>query len=142
MALSAREREVVSALWRKMGDNVGVYTTEALERTFVVFPATKTYFPHLNLSPGSTDIKAHGKKVADALTHAIGHLDDLPNALSELSNLHLHKLGVDPVNFQFFNHCLLVTLARHYPGDFTAVMQACVDKLLAHVTSALVSKYR
>ncbi|XP_007955635.1 hemoglobin subunit theta-1 [Orycteropus afer afer] len=142
MALSAAEREAVCALWRKMGDNVGIYTTEALERTFLAFPSTKTYFPHLDLSPGSAQVKAHGRKVADALTHAVGHLDDLPGALSELSNLHARKLRVDPVNFQLLCHCLLVTLARHYPGDFSPAMQASLDKFLHHVTSALVSQYR
>lgn len=64
------------------------------------FPTTKTYFPHFDLSPGSAQVKAHGKKVADALTTAAGHLDDLPGALSALSDLHAHKLRVDPVNFK------------------------------------------
>lgn len=45
-------------------------------------------------------MKGHGKKVADALTKAVGSLDDLPGALSALSDLHAHKLRVDPVNFK------------------------------------------
>ncbi|XP_003417851.3 hemoglobin subunit theta-1 [Loxodonta africana] len=142
MALSAAEQAAVRALWRKLGDNVDVYTTEALERTFFVFSSTKTYFPHFDLSPGSAQVKAHSKKVADVLTHAVHHLDDLPRALSALSDLHAHKLRVDPVNFKLLGHCLLVTLARHYPGDFSATMQASLDKFLSHVISALVSKYR
>lgn len=111
-------------------------------RTFVAFPSTKTYFPHLDLRPGSSQVKAHAQKVADALTLATQHLDDLPASLSALSDLHAHKLCVDPANFQFFSHCLLVTLARHYPGDFSPEMHASLDKFLGHVTSALVSKYR
>lgn len=67
---------------------------------FTSFPTTKTYFHHIDVSPGSGDIKAHGKKVADALTTAVGHLDDLPTALSTLSDVHAHKLRVDPVNFK------------------------------------------
>ncbi|KAG3259335.1 hemoglobin subunit theta-1 [Ictidomys tridecemlineatus] len=142
MALSARDRAMVRALWKKLGDNVGVYTTEALERTFLSFPGTKTYFPHLDLSPGSAQVKAHGQKVAAALTLAVDQLDDLPGALASLSDLHAHKLRVDPANFQLLCHCLLVTLARHYPGDFSPTMQASLDKFLSHVTSTLVSKYR
>lgn len=69
-------------------------------RTFLAFPATKTYFAHLDLSPGSAQVKAHGQKVADALTLAVNHLDDLPGALSALSDLHAHKLQVNPVNFK------------------------------------------
>ncbi|XP_017453102.1 hemoglobin subunit theta 1B isoform X1 [Rattus norvegicus] len=111
-------------------------------RTFLAFPSTKTYFPHLDLKPGSSQVKAHAQKVADALTLAAHHLDDLPGSLSALSDLHAHELRVDPANFQFFSHCLLVTLARHYPGDFSPEMHASLDKFLGHVTSALVSKDR
>ncbi len=67
---------------------------------FLGFPTTKTYFPHFDLSHGSAQVKAHGKKVGDALTKAADHLDDLPSALSALSDLHAHKLRVDPVNFK------------------------------------------
>lgn len=66
----------------------------------MAFPSTKTYFPHLDLRPGSSQVKAHGQKVADALTLAAHHLDDLPGSLSALSDLHAHKLRVDPANFE------------------------------------------
>ncbi|EPQ20612.1 Hemoglobin subunit theta-1 [Myotis brandtii] len=224
MVLSAADQAAVRALWRKLDTNVGVYTTEALERcgpalapsglpclparpgdgsppsrgppppaptpgahltsrssrrTFLAFPSTKTYFAHLDLRPGSAQVKAHGQKVADALTLAVNHLDDLPRALSALSDLHAHKLQVNPVNFkvskrgggwplspggggvhkggcggmidpggddsippQLLGHCLLVTLARHYPGDFSPALQASLDKFLSHVIWALASSYR
>uniref|UniRef100_A0A8C2W3W5 Hemoglobin subunit theta 1 n=2 Tax=Chinchilla lanigera TaxID=34839 RepID=A0A8C2W3W5_CHILA len=142
MALSDRDQAMVRALWNKMDTNVCIYATEALERTFLAFPSTKTYFPHWDLSTGSAQVKAHGQKVADALTLAVNQMYDLPNALSALSDLHAHKLRVDPTNFQFLVHCLLVTLARHYPGDFSPAMQASLDKFLSLVTSALASKYR
>lgn len=32
MALSQADRWLVLALWKKMGSNVGIYVTEALER--------------------------------------------------------------------------------------------------------------
>ncbi|XP_054991524.1 hemoglobin subunit theta-1-like isoform X1 [Sorex araneus] len=168
MALSEADRAAVRALWRKMGDNLGIYTTEALERSFAVFPSTKTYFQHLDLSRGSAQIKAHGKKVADALTEAVGSLDDLPGALSSLGDLHARRLRVDPANFkvgagrgplpgagargewrsprllspQLLGHCLLVTLARHYPGDFSPAMHASLDRFLGCVFAALLSRYR
>ncbi|XP_058895205.1 hemoglobin subunit theta-1 isoform X2 [Kogia breviceps] len=137
MVLEAADRAAVRALWLKLGSNVGVYTTEALERTFQAFPSTKTYFLHLDLSPGSAQVREHGQKVADALTLAVDHLDDLPSALSALRELHAHKLRVDPVKFKLLVHCLLVTLARHYPGDFSPSLQASLDKFLSHVISAL-----
>ncbi|XP_026973855.1 hemoglobin subunit theta-1 [Sagmatias obliquidens] len=137
MVLEAADRAAVRALWLKLGSNVGVYTTEALERTFLAFPSTKTYFLHLDLSPGSAQVRAHGQKVADALTLAVDHLDDLPSALSALRELHAHKLRVDPVKFQLLVHCLLVTLARHYPGDFSPSLQASLNRFLSHVISVL-----
>ncbi|XP_037669699.1 hemoglobin subunit theta-1-like [Choloepus didactylus] len=142
MALLTADRAAARALWRKLGSNVVVYATEALQRTFPSFPATKTYFPHFDLSPGSAQVQAHGKKVGDALTLAVGHPDDLPGALSALSDLHAHKLRVDPVNFKVTGRCLLVTFARHYPGDFGPALHAAPDRSLSHVTSALASKYR
>ncbi|XP_019611747.1 hemoglobin subunit theta-1 [Rhinolophus sinicus] len=141
MVLSAADKAAVRALWKKLSNNVGVYATEALERTFLAFPSTKTYFFHLDLSPGSAQVKAHGKKVADALTLAVDHMDDLPRALSALSDLHAHKLRVDPVNFKLLTHCLLVTLARHFPGDFSPTLQASLDKFLSDVVLALASSY-
>eukprot|EP00072_Mus_musculus_P042311 XP_006514823.1 PREDICTED: hemoglobin subunit theta-1 isoform X1 [Mus musculus] len=108
MARSQDDQWLVLALWKKMGSNVGIYATEALERTFVAFPSTKTYFPHLDLRPGSSQVKAHAQKVADALTLATQHLDDLPASLSALSDLHAHKLCVDPANFQFLSQACSV----------------------------------
>ncbi|XP_011891131.1 PREDICTED: hemoglobin subunit alpha [Cercocebus atys] len=109
---------------------------------FLSFPTTKTYFPHFNLSHGSDQVKGHGKKVADALTLAVGHVDDMPHALSKLSDLHAHKLRVDPVNFKLLSHCLLVTLAAHLPAEFTPAVHASLDKFLASVSTVLTSKYR
>nr|P14525.1 RecName: Full=Hemoglobin subunit alpha; AltName: Full=Alpha-globin; AltName: Full=Hemoglobin alpha chain; Contains: RecName: Full=Hemopressin [Bradypus tridactylus] len=140
--LSAADKAHVKAFWTKIGGHAGEYGGEALERTFLSFPTTKTYFPHFDLSPGSAQVKAHGKKVGDALTLAVGHLDDLPGALSDLSDLHAHKLRVDPVNFKLLGHCVLVTLALHHPDAFTPAVHASLDKFITTVSTVLTSKYR
>lgn len=67
---------------------------------FHSYPPTKTYFPHFDMSQGSAQIHEHGRKVVAALTTAIKNLDNLSQALSELSNLHAYNLRVDPVNFK------------------------------------------
>lgn len=69
-------------------------------RMFLAYPQTKTYFPHFDLHPGSEQVRGHGKKVAAALGNAVKSLDNLSQALSELSNLHAYNLRVDPVNFK------------------------------------------
>ncbi|XP_028612263.1 hemoglobin subunit alpha [Grammomys surdaster] len=142
MVLSEQDKTNIKNAWGKIGGHGAEYGAEALERMFAGFPTTKTYFPHFDVSHGSSQVQAHGKKVADALTKAVGHLDDLPGALSDLSDLHAHKLRVDPVNFKLLSHCLLVTLANHHPADFTPGMHASLDKFFATVSTVLTSKYR
>nr|P01957.1 RecName: Full=Hemoglobin subunit alpha; AltName: Full=Alpha-globin; AltName: Full=Hemoglobin alpha chain; Contains: RecName: Full=Hemopressin [Procavia capensis habessinica] len=141
--LSAADKNNVKGAWEKVGTHAGEYGAEALERMFLSFPTTKTYFPHFDLTHGSAQVKAHGQKVGAALTKAVGHLDDLPNALSDLSDLHAHKLRVDPVNFKLLSHCLLVTLSRHLPEqEFTPAVHASLDKFFSNVSTVLTSKYR
>ncbi|XP_036595095.1 hemoglobin subunit alpha [Trichosurus vulpecula] len=142
MVLSGADKSNVKAVWGKVGGNAGAFAAEALERTFVSFPTTKTYFSHFDLSHGSAQIQGHGQKIADALSQSVDHLDDLPGTLSKLSDLHAHKLRVDPVNFKFLSHCLLVTLASHLGKDFTPEAHASLDKFLASVSTVLTSKYR
>ncbi|XP_046523849.1 hemoglobin subunit theta-1 isoform X2 [Equus quagga] len=142
MVLSAADKTNVKAAWGKVGGNAGEFGAEALERMFLGFPSTTTYFLHLDLSLGSAQVKAHGQKVADALTLALEHLEDLPRALSALRHRHVRELRVDPASFQLLAHCLLVTLARHFPGDFSPTLQASLVKFLSHVISALASDCR
>ncbi|XP_074135937.1 hemoglobin subunit alpha [Sminthopsis crassicaudata] len=142
MVLSGADKANVKAIWGKVGGNAGAYAGEALARTFLSFPTTKTYFPHFDLSPGSADVKGHGQKVADALSQAVANLDDLPGTLSKLSDLHAHKLRVDPVNFKLLSHCLIVTLACHLSKDLTPEAHASMDKFFASVATVLTSKYR
>nr|AJQ22283.1 alpha-globin [Peromyscus maniculatus] len=142
MVLSADDKANIKAAWGKIGGHGAEYGAEALERMFCSFPTTKTYFPHFDVSPGSAQVKGHGAKVAGALATAASHLDDLPAALSALSDLHAHKLRVDPVNFKLLSHCLLVTLAAHLPAEFTPAVHASLDKFLASVSTVLTSKYR
>ncbi|MDD9150940.1 hemoglobin alpha subunit family protein, partial [Sporolactobacillus sp. CQH2019] len=127
MVLSPADKTNVKACWEKIGGHGAAYGAEALERMFLSFPTTKTYFPHFDLSHGSAQVQGHGKKVADALANAAAHVDDLPSALSALSDLHAHKLRVDPVNFKLLSHCLLVTLAAHHPAEFTPAVHASLD---------------
>nr|AIC83983.1 alpha-globin HBA-T3 [Myodes glareolus]AIC83984.1 alpha-globin HBA-T3 [Myodes glareolus]AID57475.1 alpha-globin [Myodes glareolus]AID57476.1 alpha-globin [Myodes glareolus]AID57478.1 alpha-globin [Myodes glareolus] len=142
MVLSEEDKSNIRTTWSKISGDAAEYGAEALERMFLAYPTTKTYFPHFDVSHGSAQVKAHGKKVADALTNAVGHLDDLPGALSDLSDLHAHSLRVDPVNFKLLSHSLQVTLANHHPTEFTPEVHASMDKFLASVSTVLTSKYR
>ncbi|EDM04010.1 rCG34342, isoform CRA_b [Rattus norvegicus] len=62
MVLSAADKTNIKNCWGKIGGHGGEYGEEALQRMFAAFPTTKTYFSHIDVSPGSAQVKAHGKK--------------------------------------------------------------------------------
>lgn len=111
-------------------------------RLFASYPQAKTYFPHFDLNPGSAQLRAHGSKVLAAVGEAVKSIDNVSAALAKLSELHAYVLRVDPVNFKFLSHCLLVTLASHFPADLTAEAHAAWDKFLTIVSGVLTEKYR
>ncbi|XP_051573313.1 hemoglobin subunit alpha-like [Myxocyprinus asiaticus] len=143
MSLTANDKSLVSAFWGKISSKADAIGQEALGRMLVVYPQTKTYFAHWpDLSPGSAPVMKHGKTVMAAITDAVGKMDDLVGGLSSLSELHATKLRIDPGNFKILSHNILVTLAIHFPTDFTAEVHVAVDKFLAALSAALADKYR
>ncbi|NXK65593.1 HBAD protein, partial [Sylvietta virens] len=142
--LTAEDKKVIQQVWAKVGGAEEDIGAEALWRMFHAYPPTKTYFPHFDLSPGSDQIRGHGKKVVAALTGAIKNLDNLSQALSELSNLHAYNLRVDPPRFslQFLAQCLQVVLATRLGKDFSPEAHSALDKFLSAVASVLAEKYR
>ncbi|KAM3916437.1 hemoglobin larval subunit alpha-like [Leptodactylus fuscus] len=142
MTFSDAEKAAIASITGKVGGNASALGGEALERLFLSFPQTKTYFSHFDLSHGSADVQAHGGKVLSAIVEAAKHLDNLEGSLSKLSDLHAYNLRVDPGNFSLLSHCILVVLASHFPNDFDATAHAAFDKFLAVVSHILTSKYR
>ncbi|XP_032079120.1 hemoglobin subunit alpha-A [Thamnophis elegans] len=142
MVLTEEDKARVRACWGPVSKNAELYGSEALTRLFAAHPAAKTYFHHFDVSPGSSDLKTHGKKVIDAITEAVNNLDDVAGALSKLSDLHAQKLRVDPVNFKLLGHCLEVTIAAHNGGPLKAEVLLSLDKFLCKVAKVLVSRYR
>ncbi|KAM8798557.1 HBA2 protein, partial [Eudromia elegans] len=137
--LTAEDKKLIQQVWPKVHDDFGA---EALERMFVTYPQTKTYFPHFDLHHGSEQIRGHGKKVVGALGLAVKSLDNLSQALSELSNLHAYNLRVDPVNFKLLSQCFQVVLATHLGSEYSAEVHSAFDKFLSTVAAVLSEKYR
>uniref|UniRef100_A0A673W355 Hemoglobin, alpha adult 2 n=2 Tax=Salmo trutta TaxID=8032 RepID=A0A673W355_SALTR len=143
MSLTARDKSVVNAFWSKIKGKADVVGAEALGRMLTAYPQTKTYFSHwADLSPGSAPVKKHGAVIMGAIGNAVGLMDNLVGGLSALSDLHAFKLRVDPGNFKILSHNILVTLAIHFPADFTPEVHIAVDKFLAALSAALADKYR
>ncbi|NXN45271.1 HBA2 protein, partial [Rhinoptilus africanus] len=84
--LTADDKKLILQIWEKVLGHQEDFGAEALERMFITYPQTKTYFPHFDLHHGSDQIRGHGKKVVSALGNAVKSLDNLSQALSELSN--------------------------------------------------------
>ncbi|XP_050824468.1 hemoglobin subunit alpha-A [Gopherus flavomarginatus] len=142
MVLTAGDKANVRTVWAKVGGHLEDYGSEALERLFTVYPSTKTYFPHFDLHHDSAQIRAHGKKVLSALGDAVNHIDDIPGALSKLSDLHAQTLRVDPVNFKLLSLCIVVVVGRNNPSVLTPEVHVSLDKFLSAVSTALTAKYR
>ncbi|KAM3662236.1 hemoglobin subunit alpha-D [Ammospiza nelsoni] len=140
--LTAEDKKLIQQMWGKLGGAEEEIGAEALTRMFCSYPPTKTYFPHFDLSPGSDQVRGHGKKVVAALSTAIKNIDNLSQALSELSNLHAYNLRVDPVNFKFLSQCLQVALATRLGKDYSPEVHSAVDKFMSAVASVLAEKYR
>ncbi|XP_061850169.1 hemoglobin subunit alpha-2-like [Colius striatus] len=139
--LTAEDQSLIQQSWEKLKgkDDAGA---EALERMFMTYPQTKTYFPHFDIQHGSEQVRNHGKKVVDALGKAIKNMGNLSQALAELSNLHAYNLRVDPVNFKLLAQCFQVVLAVHLGKDYKPEVHAAYDKLLSAVAAVLAEKYR
>nr|P07413.1 RecName: Full=Hemoglobin subunit alpha-D; AltName: Full=Alpha-D-globin; AltName: Full=Hemoglobin alpha-D chain [Passer montanus] len=140
--LTAEDKKLIQQIWGKLGGAEEEIGADALWRMFHSYPSTKTYFPHFDLSQGSDQIRGHGKKVVAALSNAIKNLDNLSQALSELSNLHAYNLRVDPVNFKFLSQCLQVSLATRLGKEYSPEVHSAVDKFMSAVASVLAEKYR
>ncbi|NWI95054.1 HBAD protein, partial [Pitta sordida] len=142
--LTCEDKKLIQAVWEKVAGCQEEVGGETLERMFVTYPQTKTYFPHFDLHHGSDQIRCHGKKVVGALGTAVKNLDNLSQALSELSNLHAYNLRVDPPCFvlQLLAQCFQVVLAAHLGKDYTPEKHAAVDKFMSAVAAVLAEKYR
>nr|XP_046186334.1 hemoglobin subunit alpha-1-like [Oncorhynchus gorbuscha] len=143
MSLTAKDKQIVRAFFGKVSGKAEDIGNEALSRTLVVYPQTKTYFSHwTDLSPGSAPVKKHGLTVMGGVLDAVTKIDDLTGGLLTLSELHAFTLRVDPANFKIINHNILVVLAMMFPADFTPEVHVSVDKFLAKLALALSEKYR
>ncbi|XP_060996750.1 hemoglobin subunit beta-like [Dama dama] len=143
--LTLEEKATVIALWGKIRlDEVGA---ETLGRLLVVYPWTQRFFEHFgDLSSADAvmrhpRVKAHGKKVLDAFSEGLKHLDYIKDFFDPLSKLHCERMHVNPENFKLLGNMLVITLARYFGKEFTPKLQAACQKMVAIVANALTHRY-
>ncbi|KAJ8253923.1 hypothetical protein COCON_G00205350 [Conger conger] len=143
MSLSASDKIVVKGLWSKIKPKADEIGGEALGRMLMVYPQTKAYFSHWSTTaPGSEPVKKQGAIIFGAVADAVEKIDDLTAAMGNLSELHAFKLRVDPSNFKYMAHCVMVCICLAFPKDFTPEVQLCVDKFFQVFAVALSERYR
>lgn len=71
---------------------------------FASYPGTKTYFSHLDISPNSSHLLSHGKKIVLAIAEGAQDISQLTVTLAPLQTLHAYQLRVDPGNFKVPKH--------------------------------------
>ncbi|PIO26168.1 Hemoglobin subunit alpha-C [Aquarana catesbeiana] len=142
MALNCDDKAHIRAIWPCLASHAEQYGAEALHRMFLCHPQTKTYFPNFDFHANSAHLKNHGKKVMNALTDAVKHLDHPEASLSSLSDLHAFTLRVDPGNFALLSNNILVVVAVHHSDKLSYETHQALDKFLNVVSGLLTSKYR
>ncbi|XP_027894991.1 hemoglobin subunit alpha-D-like isoform X1 [Xiphophorus couchianus] len=157
--LSKKEKKLIKEMWERLTPVAEDIGSEALLRMFASYPGTKTYFSHLDISPGSAHLSSHGKKIVLAIAEGAKDISQLTVTLAPLQTLHAYQLRIDPTNFkvllqvsfvaplslsllQLLSHCMLVTLACYLGSEFTPVAHAAMDKFLSAFAAVLSEKYR
>ncbi|XP_030611339.1 hemoglobin subunit alpha-D-like [Archocentrus centrarchus] len=140
--LSKKEKTLIKEMLERLTPVAAEIGADALLRMFAAYPGTKTYFSHLDISPNSSHLLAHGKKIVLAIVEGAQDISQLTVTLAPLQTLHAYQLRIDPTNFKLLSHSMLVTLACHLGDEFTPVAHAAMDKYLSAFAAVLAEKYR
>ncbi|XP_049925352.1 hemoglobin subunit beta-2-like [Epinephelus moara] len=140
-----KERATIEDLFSKMDyEAVG---PAALCRCLIVYPWCQRYFGNFgNLYNaaaimGNPQVAKHGVTILHGLDRAVKNMDNIKATYAELSVLHSEKLHVDPDNFRLLSDCLTIVLAARMGKNFTAEVQATIQKFMAVVVNALGRQY-
>ncbi|KAJ8253926.1 hypothetical protein COCON_G00205380 [Conger conger] len=143
MSLSKKDIDLVKGFWEVIRPQSELLGAEAVGRMLMVYPQTKAYFSHWSsTAPGSAPVKNHGREVMGAIGDAVHRIDDMVGAMGSLSYLHAFKLRVDPSNFKYLAHCVMVCISMFFPEEFTPEVHLSVDKFFQCFARALSERYR
>ncbi|XP_014832316.1 PREDICTED: hemoglobin subunit alpha-D-like isoform X2 [Poecilia mexicana] len=98
--LSKKEKKLIKEIWERLTPVAADIGSDALLRMFASYPGTKTYFSHLDISPGSAHLSSHGKKIVLAIAEGAKDISQLTVTLAPLQTLHAYQLRIDPTNFK------------------------------------------
>ncbi|XP_040283578.1 hemoglobin heart muscle subunit alpha-type-like [Bufo bufo] len=135
MALSDAEKAALEPLFVKIDADAEKIGGEAMESLFQHHPDTKSHFTHMDVTPGSQDLKTHGGKIIHAINDALNHYGSLQENLATLREMHTNKLKLSVDTIKLLCGCLLEVIVKHFPD----VDKSACDKFLNEVAVALIS---
>ncbi|XP_063282722.1 hemoglobin subunit alpha-5-like [Pelobates fuscus] len=141
MTFSGAEKAAIAYIWGKVAGQTDELGAEALERQFLSYPQTKTYYSKYNMSHGSPDLLSQGGKLMNFIGKAASQLDDLKGALSPIIDLHANQLRVNPGDYTILWCAIQVTLAAHFGSEFSPTVYAAWDKFLNAISAVMTSTY-
>ncbi|XP_056424520.1 hemoglobin heart muscle subunit alpha-type-like isoform X2 [Hyla sarda] len=106
----------------------------AIQGLFKDHPDTKSYFSHMDVTPGSLDLKTHGGKIMDATYDALKNYGNLHENLAKLRELHTTKLKLNVDTIKLLCTSLVPVIVKHCS---TADSSAC-EKFLNEVAKNLI----
>ncbi|XP_056424521.1 hemoglobin heart muscle subunit alpha-type-like isoform X3 [Hyla sarda] len=112
----------------------GVTDCAELLCLFKDHPDTKSYFSHMDVTPGSLDLKTHGGKIMDATYDALKNYGNLHENLAKLRELHTTKLKLNVDTIKLLCTSLVPVIVKHCS---TADSSAC-EKFLNEVAKNLI----
>ncbi|KAG8433688.1 hypothetical protein GDO86_012152 [Hymenochirus boettgeri] len=127
MTLTDKMKAEVAALWAKAEPQAKTLGDEVVNRMLITFPQYKLYFE---------DKPDMGEKIMAALGEAVQHIDNLSEDLSALNALEMSE----KLYQLLLPHTFLVTLAVHFPTDFTSSMYAAWVHFFDEIKKILFSK--
>ncbi|XP_056424526.1 hemoglobin heart muscle subunit alpha-type-like isoform X3 [Hyla sarda] len=134
MALSDAEKAALVSVLDEIKPKFQEIGAEAMESLFKDHPDTKSYFSHMDVTPGSQDLKTQGGKVMDAIYDALKNYGNLHENLAKLRELHTTKLKLNVDTIMLLCTSLVPVIVKHCS---TADSSAC-EKFLHDVAKNLI----
>ncbi|KAM3930851.1 hemoglobin heart muscle subunit alpha-type-like [Leptodactylus fuscus] len=135
MELSADEKAALDSLFVEILADAQTIGCEAMESLFRNYSETKSYFTHMDVSPGSKDMRLHGEKIIHTINDALIHHDNMQENLGKLRELHSDKLALNVDTIQLLCQCLMDVIVKHFPD---ADLSAC-EKFLNMIADSLIT---
>ncbi|XP_056419411.1 hemoglobin heart muscle subunit alpha-type-like isoform X1 [Hyla sarda] len=139
MGLSEGQKALLSAVMAKVAEKKEDIGSEAITRLLKDHDELKSHFSHMDLTPGSQDLKTHGGKYCQALVNEVNHADSLKEHMAKLQDQHTNTLKLSKEQIKWLLDDIRDLIGETFPSDFNEDTRAACDKYFCEVASVLTS---